>query len=718
MALSETPTAAAHPLNTWQTKGFIALFFISGASALCYQLIWQRILFATFGINIESVTIIVSLFMFGLGIGALLGAKLQRFPQKLLFLFVAFEIAIGFFGLASKPLIDWLGGLPAIDSLWMIAAATYAIFAIPTLLMGATLPLLVGYINRTVAHTGKSTSLLYASNTLGAAAAAFLIVECLFVFFGLQAVIHIAVGLNWLTAASALLLCKKRTDTLPPQEQPATPVSTGLSRNMLLMAGFAIGYISLSQELVWFRLLGFISANKPTIFGLLLAVFLMGIAFASLKANDVLSRAKHPLTYVLGSLLGMALLWYVSFPLISYIAAYTGEAGKKLALGAALIFAGANAYFSGIAFPILCHFLQEKTGEPAGRAVGKLYFANVMGATLGPLLTGFVLFEYISFEATILLLGLATALLVIALAAKSRPMIACAVAVSLIGAGLHATAYDTFLEKLLLSKPSAPFDAFSSNRSGFISVVGDSIYGNGAYDGKMNLDADSDTSAIIRAYAVPAFHPDPKRILQIGTSGGSWATVLSMYEPMNELVSIEINKGYFDIIGRYPDHAVILNHPKIKFAVDDGRRWLRNNPDEKFDVIISNTIYHWRSNATNMLSREFMEMCKKHLNPGGYIFMIDTEAPEVAYTAAHVFTFVNRNFGNMVIAGDTPPPANKEQIYTNMLKFIGPDGQPLLAHSKAIHRIADIEYPNQRDEILQQNLLVITDDNMATEFKK
>jgi spermidine synthase len=711
-------------------SGLVVLFFLSGFSALCYQMVWQRTLFATFGINVESVTIIVSLFMFGLGLGALVGARLERYPRHLLWLFIAFELAIGVFGSISRPAIIWLGSLQHIDSLWTIALYTYLVFALPTLLMGATLPILVSYINRHVGHTGKSLGWLYASNTFGAAIAAFVTVKVFFVHFGLDQTILIAVCLNITAALLAYTLYRR----LPDAPHVQSVVKAGVietkplinaSPTVLLALGFLIGYVALSQELIWYRVLGYLSANNPIIFGLMLAFFLTGIAVSAVRSSKAYVSSEATLRYIFTHLIGLMLAWYLAFPIIAGIAAM---AGKGVALFLGLLLTGFVAYLSGGIFPVLCHLLQARTQQSAGSVVGKLYFANVMGATIGPLLTGFVLFEYCSLQTSILIVGFLTALITLFLATRANldrnyqsDVAKVCMLVTALGLGLHYTSYDRFFEKLQFGEQQqALFETFHSNRNGIIGVSDKAVYGNGAYDGKMNFDPYHDTNAIVRAYTIPAIHPNPKSVLLIGVSGGSWTHVLSTYTPLEKVNAVEINKGYLEVIRKYPAHANILNHHKVNLIIDDGRRWVRSNPQEKFDFIVMNTIYHWRSNATNMLSKEFFELCKQRLRPGGYVFINNTGAKEVAFTAAHVFDYVSVAFeGKMVIAGDTPSIVSREARLENLKQFTAPDGSPIIKEGQVMDTIAEMQFPNQRADILaQENLLVITDDNMATEFKK
>lgn len=711
-------------------NGLIILFFLSGFSALCYQIVWQRLLFATFGINIESVTIIVSLFMFGLGIGALLGAHLEKYPKHLLRLFIGFELLIGLFGLVSQSIINWLGSFTHIDSLWSIGLCSYLVFGFPTLLMGATLPLLVSYINQRVGHTGKSLALLYASNTFGAAAAAFVTVKIFFVFFGLHTTIMIAVFINVTTAIVAFLLYHKLplTNDVEPlikNELSDTQTLLNASPKILYTLSFLLGYVALSQELIWYRVLGFLSSNSPVIFGLMLTAFLIGIGDSALKSSKAYVSQAATVRYIFTHLVGLLCVWFIAFPITAEFAAFFG---KFVGLLMGFLLTAVVAFLCGGIFPVLCHLLQQSTSESAGSVVGKMYFANVMGATIGPLCTGFIVFEYFSLQSSVSIIGLIIAVIILFLAAISNlehrikyAISGACIAISLTGFALQLLGYEQFFGKLQFGMSSPPpLEAFHSNRNGIIDIVETSVYGNGAYDGKMNIDPYNDTNGIKRAYAIPTFHPNPKRILLIGLSGGSWTQVLAFYTPLEQITAVEINKGYLDVISRYPDHADILRNPKVKIEIDDGRRWVRNHPDEKFDVIVMNTIYYWRSNATNMLSKQFFELCKQRLKPGGYLFINNTGAKEVAYTAAHVFDYVSVAFeGKMVIAGDAPADISKASKITNLQQFIYNDGQAVFKNDEVLNDIASMAFPNHKEEIVsQKDLLVITDDNMATEFKK
>lgn len=178
------------------------LFGLSGISALVYQVCWQRLLFSAFGVDIESITIIVSAFMLGLGIGALLGGTLaDRFTSQILKLFCVFEIAIGLFGLSSPVLITWVADHFVTASPAEIGISNFCLLLFPTMLMGATLPMLVVHLHKTYNHVGISIGKLYVVNTLGASLGSFLVGFVLFHFLTINQTIYVAVCINFLVAS-------------------------------------------------------------------------------------------------------------------------------------------------------------------------------------------------------------------------------------------------------------------------------------------------------------------------------------------------------------------------------------------------------------------------------------------------------------------------------------------------------------------------------------
>lgn len=716
-------------------KYVAVLFLVSGFSALIYQVVWQRTLFSTFGINSESVTVIVSVFMFGLGIGALAGGYLQkRYPRHLLRLFLLLEVSIGLFGTVSLPLIHHVGALSGNSSAAMLVFWVYLILAIPTLLMGATLPILVAWLQGYLHNIGRSVGMLYAFNTMGSAIAAFLTVQLLFVFLGQQATVYIAAACNFATAF--LIFDAGRRFKQSAREQPgrapelAAPDRPRLPYAFVFGTLLAIGYISLSQEILWFRLLAYLTASAPQAFGLMLAAFLVGIATGSIRSKRVCEGEGKPFAYLVHALFCTIILFYIALPAVALAASLIQKnAGTVLAYLAI----GFVAYYTGGILPMLVHLGTENTRSNSTQAMSWLYFANIIGATFGPLLTGFILLDHFSLEANIVLLtGMAMLLLSVVLlvvpSARQYKVKAfgALLALLLVGGSLHEKLFDAHLERLFYGATGhAKFKAKLENMSGIITVEaspdGDIMNGNGIYDGRFNLDATNDSNLISRAYMFAALHRSPKEVLEIGLSTGSWAKVMAQYAPLTHLTAIEINKGYPASIQNYSEILPILSDPKVSVEFDDGRRWLRNHPERRFDFILMNTSFHWRSNMSNLLSAEFLELAKRHLKPGGVVYYNTTNSPDVIYTAATVFKHVT-TFINFVAASDSPFDMSEQERAANLNKFINADGAPVFevdaAHRRLASSLAATALPELHDQMLaRHDLWRVTDDNMAVEFK-
>ncbi len=222
---------------------------------------------------------------------------------------------------------------------------------------------------------------------------------------------------------------------------------------------------------------------------------------------------------------------------------------------------------------------------------------------------------------------------------------------------------------------------------------------------------------------IAALHPEPTRVLEIGLSSGSWAAALLRHDALEELHIVEINPGYLDIIKDYEEHRRINESSKVTITIDDGRRWLRRQPDEvKFDFMLMNTTFHWRSHASNLLSVEFLNLCKRHLQPGGVVFYNTTGSDEVVRTAAEVFEYVTM-VGNFVAASDSPFNIDSDQRRTNLLRFKDDDGSPTFLRTAEfraeLDRLVKMELPELGNRMRSSNEFdVITDDNMASEFTK
>jgi spermidine synthase len=190
-----------------------AIFFVSGFAAILYQLIWQRALFTLYGTSSEAVTVVVTVFMLGLGLGSLAGGALSRsarFPLPLLFALA--EVVIGAFGLASLPLFRWVASLTPGAAGMQVGLPAFALLLVPTLCMGATLPLLAAYAIARLHSVGRALGMLYFVNTLGSAAGCVAAAVYAFGALGQSGSVQLAAAANFAAAAWVIAASRHRAN--------------------------------------------------------------------------------------------------------------------------------------------------------------------------------------------------------------------------------------------------------------------------------------------------------------------------------------------------------------------------------------------------------------------------------------------------------------------------------------------------------------------------
>ncbi len=715
------------------------LFFISGFAALQYQIVWQRALFAIYGTNVESVTVVVSAFMLGLGLGSLAGGYVSTLGIPLVPVFGAAELGTAAFGFVSLRLFNHVAVHTAGSRTFVTGILAFVLVLIPTMLMGSTLPVLVTYCVRTIPNMGRWTGGLYYVNTLGAAIACIVAATFTMRLLGESGCVYLAACINAVVGATALAWYffvnhpdSRATFNLSQPlaaERPLLPFALGV-----LLAG-ASGVIALAYEIIWYRIFAFATATNAKEFAYILGMYLNGIAFGALIAericrSDQDAAAQRRITgivIVIGNLVAFAIA-----PLASYMV-------KALRIpNLAFILISVGALLLGAVFPLTCH-LTIKPDTKAGSGLSHLYFSNIIGSTIGSFFVGYVLMDFMSTAQVSLLLaicGVGLGLIVLAWrdAAQTKLVVALA-AVCVVTVGGVWRLFPGMWERLLPGYEGSPhFEYLIENRSGVVGVLSDkTVIGGGAYDGRFNTDPLQDTNGIFRAYALSALHPAPKDVLMIGLSSGSWAQVIANNPAVEHFTIIEINPGYLSLIPRYSQVRSVLSNPKVSVVIDDGRRWLRRHP-EKFDAVVMNTTFHWRANVTNLLSVEFLQLVRQHFKAGGILYYNTTLSPEVQLTGATVFPYLVRVW-TFVAVSDSPILIDKQRWLDTMQRY-SIDGRPVLDPANAKQNAALLEsygrwvdgaHGNSEKQIMEygdtlrtryKGRDIVTDDNMACEWRE
>jgi spermidine synthase len=503
-----------------------------------------------------------------------------------------------------------------------------------------------------------------------------------------------------------------------------------------LLAAALSGFVALSYEILWYRVFSFTSGGAAATFPLLLAAYLVGIAEGAWVARALCDRSRNgsgPLKALAGFAVCVNAFGFLVIPGLARIVGFT-------VWGWALPIVGMSAAMLGAILPLVSH-LAIAPDERVGARLSYVYAANILGSTLGSLLTGYVLMQFWDTQTIarfLVVVGfvLAAILALAAVRGRERLLWTGGIAtLALAAVGLGPRLHDRLYERLLLKDRyhGARFERLIENRHGVIAVTAEHhVFGGGIYDGMARIDVDADPNHLVRAFAIPALHASPKRVLMIGLGTGAWTQVIAGLPSVEDVTVIDINPGYLELIPHYGDVSSLLHNPKVHVVIDDGRRWLARHPNERFDVIVANTTFNWRAYASQLLSVEFMELARDHLQPGGLFYFNTTEAPEAFRSAFEVFPHGVR-FLNFAAVSTAPVVFNATRWHHALLGYrmdgVAPfdttseRGKKRLAGFLSMPRDPSGWYGapmlESRASMLPrlQRTAAITDDNMGTEWR-
>ncbi|ARB97935.1 spermidine synthase [Neisseria gonorrhoeae] len=489
-------------------------------------------------------------------------------------------------------------------------------------------------------------------------------------------------------------------------------VNTKPNTSLIYMLSFLSGLLSLGIEVLWVRMFSFAAQSVPQAFSFTLACFLTGIAVGAYFGKRICRSRFVDIPFI-----GQCFLWagIADFLILGAAWLLTGFSGFVHHAG---IFITLSAVVRGLIFPLVHHVGTD--GNKSGRQVSNVYFANVAGSALGPVLIGFVILDFLSTQQIYLLICLISAAvpLFCTLFQKSLRLNAVSVAVSLMFGILMFLLPDSVFQNIA-GRP----DRLIENKHGIVAVYhrdGDKVvYGANVYDGAYNTDIFNSVNGIERAYLLPSLKSGIRRIFVVGLSTGSWARVLSAIPEMQSMIVAEINPAYRSLIADEPQIAPLLQDKRVEIVLDDGRKWLRRHPDEKFDLILMNSTWYWRAYSTNLLSAEFLKQVQSHLTPDGIVMFNTTHSPHAFATAVHSIPYAYR-YGHMVVGSATPVVfPNKELLKQRLSRLIWPESGRHVFDSSTVDAAAQKVVSRMLIRMTEPSAgaEVITDDNMIVEYK-
>ncbi|MGC4084671.1 MAG: fused MFS/spermidine synthase [Vicinamibacterales bacterium] len=635
----------------------LLLFVGSGCAALIYEVVWFQLLELVIGSSAVSMAVLLGTFMGGMSLGSLLLPRYLPPDSHPLRVYAWLELGIGAMGLIllfAMPLVGgaytaWAGlGVTGMLMRGIIAAIC---LLPPTFLMGATLPAIARWVETSkdgVAWLGY----FYGGNTAGAVAGSLLAGFYLMSFYDMSITTYVAVVLNVLVAAVALLLAaiapyareeRARQADLAGKTVQAADVhvqgdaATTRARTFVLVSIGLSGLTALACEVLWTRSLSLLFGATTYTFSLILAVFLAGIGLGSSVGASMaksLARPRVALGWCQLALCG-AMAWtswiltdslpyWPINPSIAPNAWYQFQLDLVRALFAAL----PGSILWGASFPLAIASIASPSDDPA-RVVGRVYAANTFGAIIGSLTASLLLVVWIGTQHAQQVLIVIAALSGFLLLSESRvsavPLAVAGACAGLLVLGVHPVpgvfiAYGRYTATQL-GQSEVIYSGEGWNASVAVSERSNGVrnYHNA---GKVQASSEPQDMRLQRmlGHLTTLVPKQAKTVVVIGCGAGVTAGAVSIDPAVEHETIAEIEPLVPKVVSTYfAEHNFsVVTNPKVTVHVDDARHFLFTT-NQTFDAITSDPLDPWVKGAAMLYTREFFELAKSRLNPGGIV---------------------------------------------------------------------------------------------------
>jgi spermidine synthase len=675
----------------------LAIFILSGAAGLIYEIVWARQLVLVFGNTTQAVSAILTGFFGGMAIGSLVGGRIADRVRSPLRMYGLIELVLVVIVLAT-PLTFRLihevyrGIYPALEGSPQLLAIVRLVLSLlalgpATILMGATLPALTRHLTRD-AHLSQAFGRLYAANTLGAivgtVAAGLVLIELL----GLTGALAFGAACSAIAGVVAILLARRAgdiapvvapaVDHVPGDRSRLRPIAGGASVSrprLALVVAFLSGLTSLGYQVLWTRLLASGTGNTTYVFTTILAVFLLGIALGALLFNLVRPRIGDPVrllaaAQILVSVLVLGgLVWFLGNP--HELEPFRPIETVMTLFGSVVVVVLPVTIVLGLAFPAASALLSDDATR-AGTSSGTLLGLNTLGAITGSLVIPFVLIPLIGSPYVVALLALVNALLGIALALavgdRWRPTTRRLTVLT--GSVVAVAVVATSVLPGVLTQPNEAWirarggTIFASDEDEIASVQAGQIRSTP----ELWVAGTSMTLLTIDAKLMPVLpliaRPQSTDALVVAFGMGSafrGALIAGLRTEAVELVpSVPEMFGHY-----YEDAAQVLADPNGEVIVADGRNHLELS-DRQYDIIVTDPPPPIESSGASVISSlEYYEAGRDHLKPGGIMMQWTPHGSTPDELQRHVRTFATvfpevtivrgpGGYGNFMLGSESP----------------------------------------------------------------
>lgn len=636
------------------------LFFLSGFSGLIYESIWTRYLKLFLGHAAYAQTLVLIIFMGGMALGAWYAGKKTHEYKNLFLVYAIVEALIGLLAIFFHSIFTWTLDIslneiiPALNNIYFARTYQWSIAALLILpqsfLLGTTFPLMA---NAVIRHfnidTGKSISLLYFTNSIGAALGVLISGFVLIKWLGLPGTIALAGILNIIIALFLYQIskqtCSMMSGAVFSSEKMLPPL-------LILFAATITGMASFIYEITWIRMLSMVLGSSTHAFELMLSAFILGLALGGFFIRKRIDGFKEPVQTIAQIQVIMGLFAIISIPLYHFsfdgmglllsVLNRTDNAYLLYVMAShaiAMLIMLPTTICAGMTLPLLTHILlQQNYGE---RSIAHIYSANTIGAIIGVVVAIFIILPVMGLKNGIIIGGLIDILL---------------------GFFILFSLYKTILNKsflkIAISSSLVIFVIYLSNeldpkrlvsgvyrtgvvassaiidvpfyKDGKTASIGISEFNNGnvmiTTNGKpdatiamkTNISAAIDEVTMIMAAVIPmVLNKEIKNVANIGFGSGLTSHVLLHFPEIKKLDTIEIEPEIIEA-ARYflPRVKNAYNDPRSIIHIEDAKTFF-SLKQEKYDLIVSEPSNPWVSGTASLFTDEFYEEIKKHLTDEG-----------------------------------------------------------------------------------------------------
>jgi len=648
---------------------FLALlicFFVSGAAALIYEVVWMRMLTQIFGSSAHAVATVLAAFMAGLALGSYVFGRLTDQARNFLRLYALLELGIGVYGFLV-PIVFRMAQGVYVPLFWLydsypvifnsvLFLLSFVLLVIPTFLMGATLPVLSRFFVRSFTHLGQRVGDLYGTNTLGAVLGCGVAGYALIPNLGMKWSIYIAATLNVAIALVILFL-----DSLREKEGETSAAATGDEAIagsspswvgwLLLFAIGISGAAAMVYENAWTHALTLVIGGSVYSFTTMLLTFLTGLALGGYLYARLLGKREVQVTLFGLIELGVGIAALATIPLFEklpllFIRLHDGfghSFSLFLAIQVALSFAVMflPTLLLGMTFPLTVRLFTQSLYR-IGSSVGTTYASNTIGAIAGAFVGGFIFLPLLGIQKSIIigaLLNLAIGWLLLVgdphPGRTQRVLVGGVAALALALLGLRLPSWDrsiltsgvtiyaesfTNLPRDSLRLEEMRKDKILYYREGLTATISvhqaqkDYLYlkSNGKIDGSHG-DA---LTMFLTGYIPMLLVPQAEQVMIIGLGTAMTVKAVGAF-PVKRIEVLEIEPAMVQAAAFFEDqNGKILSDPRVRVIPTDGRNYAMATP-QLYDIIISQPSNPWIAGIASLFTKEFYAVARNKLKPQG-----------------------------------------------------------------------------------------------------